>query len=67
MLSIHFSPGTLAFKLETETLTTNEYKVIFKVKNSFGDVFAVTPFSIIYISIINIFQVDRLPTHSLDP
>jgi hypothetical protein len=45
-LSIHFSPGILAFALEKKTLTKDDYKAIFEVKNSFGDVFAVTPFKI---------------------
>ena len=34
----------IAFTLETIKLPTNVYIVIFEVKNSFGDVFAVTPF-----------------------
>ena len=37
--------GILVFTLETLTLTTNVFIVIFKVKTSFGDIFAVTPFS----------------------
>ena len=46
-MGIHFSPGILPFKLETLTLPTNVYIVIFEVKKSVGDVFAVTPFRII--------------------
>jgi hypothetical protein len=44
-LGIHFSPGILAFVLETNKTTADECKAIFEVKNSFGDVFADTPFS----------------------
>ena len=41
---IHFSPGILAFTLETQTLITIGSNIIFEVKNLFRDIFAVTPF-----------------------
>ena len=40
---IHFSPGILAFALETKTMTKYVYKACFEVRNSF----AVTPFNCI--------------------
>jgi hypothetical protein len=43
-LRIHFSSGILAITLETKPMTRDEYEAMFEVKNSFGDVFAVTPF-----------------------
>ena len=43
-LGIHFSPGILAFTLETQKLTRIEYIAIFEAEISIGDVFAFTPF-----------------------
>ena len=40
----------ISFKSETLTLPTNVYIFIFEVKNSFGDVFYVTPFSFVFAS-----------------
>ena len=39
----HFSPGILAYTLETQKLTRIEYIAIFQVEISIGDVFAYTP------------------------
>ena len=44
-LGIHFSPGILAFTLETQKLTRIEYIAIFEAEISIGDVFACTPFT----------------------
>jgi hypothetical protein len=43
-LGIHFSPGILAFTLDTQKLTRIEYIFIFQAEISIGDVFAYTPF-----------------------
>ena len=47
-LGIIFSPGILAFTLETQKLTRIGYIAIFEVEISIGDVFAFTPFINIY-------------------
>jgi hypothetical protein len=46
ILCIQFSPGILAFTLETQKLTRIEFIAIFEVEISIGDVFACTPFII---------------------
>ena len=50
-LGIRFSPCMVAFTLETLKLHTNVYIVIFEAKNSFGDVFVVTPYPLFDVSI----------------
>ena len=52
--TIHLSPGLLAFTIEPTTLPTNVSIVIFEVKNSFGDVFAVTLFMKLNVSFTKI-------------
>jgi hypothetical protein len=44
ILGIDFSPGILAFLLETKKLNRIEYIAIFEVETSIGDFFACTPF-----------------------
>ena len=44
-LVIHFSPGILAFTLETQKFTRIQYMAIFEAEISIGDVFAFIPFN----------------------